>query len=105
MFKKLARSIRQYKKETILTPVCMFGEVVLECIIPLVMAKIVDAMDGGTMKEISYYGLILFGSQKFGLANRNGEILVENRWTSVSQYLGNHFVAFSEKAIDLVDTT
>ncbi|MCR4799598.1 MAG: WG repeat-containing protein [Bacteroidales bacterium] len=51
------------------------------------------------------YGLILFGSQKFGLANRNGEILVENRWTSVSQYLGNHFVAFSEKAIDLVDTT
>ena len=60
MFKKLARSIRQYKKETILTPVCMFGEVVLECIIPLVMAKIVDAMDGGTMKEISYYGLILF---------------------------------------------
>ena len=49
MFKKLARSIRQYKKETILTPVCMFGEVVLECIIPLVMAKIVDAMDGGVL--------------------------------------------------------
>ncbi|MBR3980755.1 MAG: WG repeat-containing protein [Bacteroidales bacterium] len=51
------------------------------------------------------HGMILFGSQKFGLANRNGEILVENRWTSVSRFLGDYFVGFSENAIDVVDTT
>ena len=42
MIKKLAKSIREYKKDTILTPLFVSMEVVLEVLIPLIMAKIID---------------------------------------------------------------
>ena len=42
MIKQLARSIREYKWPAILSPVCMVGEVVMEVLIPLVMAKLYD---------------------------------------------------------------
>ena len=35
MIKILAKSIREYKKPSILAPVLVSGEVVLECIIPV----------------------------------------------------------------------
>lgn len=38
---KLASSIRQYKKQTILTPLFMVGEVIFELIVPLLMSKMV----------------------------------------------------------------
>ena len=42
MIKRLARSIREYKWPSILSPVCMVGEVAMEVLIPLVMAKLYD---------------------------------------------------------------
>lgn len=42
MIKTLARSIREYKKPAILSPICMVGEVAMEVVIPLVMAKLYD---------------------------------------------------------------
>ena len=42
MIKKLAKSIRQYKKETILTPLSVAMEVVLEVIVPYFMALLID---------------------------------------------------------------
>jgi len=39
MIRKLAKSIREYKKETILTPVFMILEVIMETIIPFLLAK------------------------------------------------------------------
>jgi ATP-binding cassette, subfamily B, multidrug efflux pump len=42
MIRKLARSIREYKLPAILGPVCMIGEVTMEVLIPLVMAKLYD---------------------------------------------------------------
>jgi len=42
MIKKLASSIREFKKQTILTPIMMAMEVVMEVIIPLIMAKMID---------------------------------------------------------------
>ncbi len=42
MIKQLKRSIRQYKKASILTPLLVSGEVVLEVLIPLAMAKLID---------------------------------------------------------------
>ena len=42
--KVLARSIREYKKATIITPVAVALEVVVECIIPLVMARLIDEL-------------------------------------------------------------
>lgn len=42
MIKKLAKSVREFKTVSLLTPLCMVGEVVMEVIIPLLMAMLVD---------------------------------------------------------------
>ena len=42
MIKRLLKSVRQYKWATILSPVCMAGEVTMEMLIPLVMADLYD---------------------------------------------------------------
>lgn len=60
MIKKLAQSIREYKLFTILTPILMIGEVSCECVIPMITAKLINAIEAGTgMQEITKYGLIL----------------------------------------------
>jgi len=42
--KIMARSIREYKTATIITPLAVALEVVVECIIPLVMARFIDEL-------------------------------------------------------------
>ena len=42
MVKKLAGCLGEYKKYAILTPIIMIGEVVMEVMIPFVMAQIID---------------------------------------------------------------
>ena len=42
MIKRLARCIREYKWAAILSPLCMAGEVVMELLIPQVMAQLYD---------------------------------------------------------------
>ena len=42
MIKRLARCVREYKWPAILSPICMIGEVAMEVLIPLVMAKLYD---------------------------------------------------------------
>ena len=60
MVKKLAGCIREYKRDTILTPLFMVGEVVMETIIPFVMARLIDyGIDMGNMGAIWKYGGIL----------------------------------------------
>ena len=51
MIKRLARCIREYKWATILSPLCMVGEVSMEVLIPLVMANLYDY--GIVMQDIS----------------------------------------------------
>ena len=61
MIKELAKSIREYKKYTILTPILMIGEVVLEVIIPFVIAQLVNQInDNCDIKTILRYGGVLF---------------------------------------------
>lgn len=42
MIKRLARCVREYKWPAILSPICMIGEVAMEVLIPLAMAKLYD---------------------------------------------------------------
>ena len=42
MIKRLARCVREYKWPAVLSPACMIGEVAMEVLIPLVMAKLYD---------------------------------------------------------------
>ena len=73
MIKRLAASIREYKRDTILTPLLMIGEVVCECVIPLYTAQLVNSIQAGCTRDvIFYYGLRLLGlallSLCFGMA-------------------------------------
>ena len=76
MLKELAKSIREYKLLSILSPLCVMCEVVLEVILPFLMANIID---NGIYKENWDYiwktGLVLaivaFAALVFGaLAGR-----------------------------------
>ena len=76
MIKTLARSIREYKKNAILTPILVIVEVVLECIIPFVIANLVNEMQAGCgMDTILHYGIQLLVmavlSLVFGVAAGN----------------------------------
>lgn len=59
MIKTLLKSVRQYKKQSLLSPLFVAGEVILECMIPMVMSKMIDHMTAGSMAPILKYGLIL----------------------------------------------
>ena len=76
MIKTLARSIREYKKNAILTPILVIVEVVLECIIPFIIANLVNEMQAGCgMDTILHYGIQLLVmavlSLVFGVAAGN----------------------------------
>ena len=60
MFKKLAKYVKEYKKATILTPVFVVLEVVMEVIIPLLMARIIDVgIQNGDVHYILEMGVLL----------------------------------------------
>lgn len=60
MIKKLSRSIREYKKDAILTPFFMIGEVSCECIIPLITAELINTINRGDgLNEIVKDGVLL----------------------------------------------
>lgn len=60
MIKKLAASIRQYKKFGIMTPIFVALESLIEVMIPLVMAKLIDnGIEAGNMRYILLMGLLL----------------------------------------------
>ena len=61
--KKLAGFIKEYKKDTILTPIFVILEVVIEVIIPLLMAKIIDVgIQNGDVHYILEMGALLIVS-------------------------------------------
>lgn len=68
MIKRLAASVREYKRDTILTPVYVIIESILEIFIPTLMAFLID--DGIYKKNMSYVfliGLALLVSAFFSL--------------------------------------
>ncbi len=60
MIKELAKSIREYKKASIATPILVSMEVVMECTIPFIIAQLVNQIKAGCSVDIIVkYGLIL----------------------------------------------
>ena len=69
MIKKLASFIKEYKKYTILTPIFVVLEVIMEVIIPLLMAKIIDVgIQNNDVKYILEIGALLIVSAIMSLA-------------------------------------
>ena len=60
MIKRLLKSVREFKKDALLTPFFVVLEVVMEVVIPAVMALLIDrGIDAHDMGEIWKYGIIL----------------------------------------------
>ena len=60
MIKTLAKSIREYKKSSAATPILVSLEVVMECIIPFVIAELVNKIKAGCeLAVIVRYGAVL----------------------------------------------
>lgn len=68
MVKKLIKSVREYKKSAILTPIFVTMEVILEVIIPLLMAHLIDeGVYNGNMDLVMKIGIILVFCAFFSL--------------------------------------
>lgn len=60
MLSYLMRSLREYKKATIITPLLVVMEVVMECIIPFIIANLVNQIKAGCeLSVIVKYGAVL----------------------------------------------
>ena len=60
MIRRLAASIREYKKLSLLTFALMVGEVLIECLIPFITAELVNRMKGDLeMKRLLTIGITL----------------------------------------------
>ena len=60
MIKQLARSVREYKWAALASPISMVGEVTMEILIPLVIAKMINTgIEPGNMTEVLRQGGIL----------------------------------------------
>lgn len=63
MLKKLASYVKEYKKDSILTPIFVVLEVIMEVIIPLLMARIIDVgIQNGDVHYILEMGVLLIVS-------------------------------------------
>ena len=84
MLKVLGAQIKEFKKDSIITPICMIFEVIMEMIIPLLMASIIDEgvnagnmnhiiKVGGVMIVVAILGLLAgLGGAKFGARASTG---------------------------------
>ncbi|MCR5511223.1 MAG: ABC transporter ATP-binding protein/permease [Lachnospiraceae bacterium] len=111
MIKKLASYIKEFKTATILTPTCAALEVVMETLLPLMMAGIIDkGITPGNMSEVYKYGAIMiamaFASLTFGvvagrLAAKAGAGFAANIRTA----LYDNIQTFAFKNIDKFSTS
>lgn len=68
MLKRLARCIGEYKKTALMTPLLMVGEVVIECLMPFIVANLINQIKAGCeITEIVKIGGILFVMALFSL--------------------------------------
>lgn len=68
MIKKLIPCIGEYKKETLLAPITMVGEVLMEVLIPLIMAQMIDnGIVKGRLKYAILMGVLMIVMSGFSL--------------------------------------
>ncbi|MDD2959669.1 MAG: ABC transporter ATP-binding protein [Lachnospiraceae bacterium] len=68
MIKTLAAQVKEFKKVSFLTPVSMIFEVLMETLIPLLMASIIDnGVNKGNIRHIYIVGIWMVGAAALGL--------------------------------------
>ncbi len=110
MIKTLAKSIREYKRDSILTPLFMTGEVVMEVLITYLLADLIDlGINAGNMSYTVSRGMILIGcaviSLMFGaLSGRYGAIASTGFARNLRQDMYYNVQTFSFANIDKFST-
>ena len=110
MIRKLLKSVREFKADSIKAPVYVSLEVVMECVIPLLMAELIDkGVDGGSMPVILKMGLILLlssvASLLFGvLSGRSAASASAGFARNLRKDLFDHVQDFSFSNIDKFST-
>lgn len=68
MIKTILGQVKQYKKETLLTPLFTALEVIMEVLLPFITAKIIDkGIEGGNLQAVYLYGVIMLIMAGFSL--------------------------------------
>ena len=68
MLKTLLRQVKEYKWVSIATPICMLLEVLMETMIPFLMASIIDeGVEKGNLQHIYIVGALMIGTAVIGL--------------------------------------
>lgn len=61
MIKTLLKQVKEYKKDSLLTILFAALEVVMEIIIPLLMAQLIDkGIEAKSMEQVMRYGFVMF---------------------------------------------
>ena len=56
MIKRLLKSVGEYKLPTILTPIFIIGEAVIEALMPFIIANLINNIKAGcNMSDIAFY--------------------------------------------------
>jgi len=113
MIRKLLKSLREYRKNTVLAPVFVIVEVVMEILIPYIMARLIDnGIEPGNMAVILKIGVLLlvvaFISLAFGaLAGKEAAVassglaknLRKDMYAKVQEYSFSNIDKFSTASI------
>lgn len=68
MIKTLLAQVKEYKKSSILSPVFIVLEVIMEVLIPFMMASIIDnGVEKGDMKHVVFMGVCMMGAAMLAL--------------------------------------
>lgn len=68
MIKTLLAQVKEYKKSSILSPVFIILEVIMEVLIPFMMASIIDnGVEKGDMKHVVFMGVCMIGAAMLAL--------------------------------------
>ncbi|MCI8638153.1 MAG: ABC transporter ATP-binding protein [Coprococcus sp.] len=68
MIRTILREVKEFKTVSILTPLCMIGEVLMEMVIPFLMASIIDyGVNAGDIGHIYKIGAVMVAAAALGL--------------------------------------
>ena len=111
MLKQLAKCIREYKMPSILAPITIMMEVVMETVIPFIMARLIDnGINKGDMSYVGWCCAILIGccalSMAFGsLSARFAAIASSGFAKNVRHDMFHKIQDYSFKSIDKFSTS
>jgi len=111
MIKTLAAHIKEYKKPSIMTPIFMAGEALMETLLPFLMAYIID--DGisiGNLGNVAKYGILMLlmsaGALIFGtLAGRMAATASTGFASNLRKAMYDNIQTFSFRNIDKFSTS